>query len=53
MSRLFLILVVSLIVIRPDLKVIATVNPSQEFASETYCQIHGCGDKEPMDYLDT
>ena len=52
MTRLLLIFTIGLIVIRPDLGVIASINPAQEAAADTFCQVHGCGDLAPMDDID-
>lgn len=52
MTRLLLILTVALVTVRPDLGLVATINPAQEAAADAYCQTHGCGDQAPMDSLD-
>ena len=52
MNRFLLILTIGLIAIRPDLKLIASINPAQEAAADAYCLTHGCGDQAPMDSLD-
>ena len=52
MTRLLILLTVALTVLRPDLKLIATVNPAADAAADAWCLTHGCGDLEPMDALD-
>ena len=53
MSRLLLIVTVALMTFRPDLGIIASVNPAQEAAADAFCLTHGCGDLAPMDSLDS
>ena len=52
MTRLLLIVTIALVAIRPDLGLLATINPAQEAAADSFCQTHGCGDLAPMDSLD-
>ena len=52
MTRLLLIVTVALVTIRPDLGLMASVNPAQDAAADAWCHAHGCGDLAPMDDLD-
>lgn len=52
MTRLLLIGTIALMTFRPDLGMIATINPAQDAAADAWCLTHGCGDLAPMDDLD-
>jgi hypothetical protein len=50
-TRAMILFLVAMVAIRPDFGTVATINPAQEAAAESFCNVYGCGDQPPMDYI--
>jgi hypothetical protein len=50
-TKAMILFLVAMVAIRPDFKTVATINPAQEEAAESFCNVYGCGDQPPMDYI--
>ncbi len=48
-NKAMILFLVAMIAVRPDFGIVATINPAQEAAAESFCNVHGCGDQPPMD----
>lgn len=48
-TKAMILFLVAMIAVRPDFGMVATINPAQEAAAESFCNVYGCGDQPPMD----